>query len=161
MQRPPRRRNERLLSFPVMATAYLFLGIIQAAWSMFMFFVVLVQGGWVWGEELSASDPLLRSATGITLATVVLMQVGNVVGRRSLRTAGFDAGLFRNNLILLGVAVEIVFSWAILYFRPVQELLGSGPVSWQIYALAWLGIPLLFVLDLVRKKFVERQRAVR
>jgi sodium/potassium-transporting ATPase subunit alpha len=89
------------------------------------------------------------------------MQVGNVVGRRSLRTAGFDAGLFRNNLILLGVAVEIVFSWAILYFRPVQELLGSGPVSWQIYALAWLGIPLLFVLDLVRKKFVERQRAVR
>jgi hypothetical protein len=34
-------------------------------------------------------------------------------------------------------------------------------VAWQIYAVAWLGIPLLFVLDLVRKKFVERQRAVR
>ncbi|MEZ6129374.1 MAG: cation-transporting P-type ATPase [Planctomycetaceae bacterium] len=152
MTRPPRQSNARLLSFPLMATAYLFLGIIQAAWSLFMFFLVLVQGGWQWGQELATSDPLYRSATGITLATVVLMQIGNVVGRRSLRYSGTDAGLFRNKLILLGMVVEIAISWAILYFPPLQTFLGTGPVGWHIYALAWLGIPLLFFLDLARKK---------
>jgi sodium/potassium-transporting ATPase subunit alpha len=152
MARAPRRLDERLLSFPLLVTAYLFLGMIQAAWSLFMFFLVLYHGGWSWGQELSTGDALYRSATGITLTSVVLMQIGNVIGRRSLHSSGIDGGLLRNPLILSGVAVEVAFSWAILYFPPFQRFLGTGPVAWQIYALAWLGIPLLFFLDLLRKK---------
>ncbi len=64
MKRPPRRANERLLSFSLMATAYLFLGIIQAAWSLFMFFLVLVQGGWQWGQELVRQRPALPLSDG-------------------------------------------------------------------------------------------------
>jgi sodium/potassium-transporting ATPase subunit alpha len=154
MTRRPRRPDERLLSFRIMVTAYLFLGMIQACWSLLMFFFVLYQGGWVWGEELSSRDPLYRSATGITLATVVLMQIGNVIGRRSLRFSGLDRGLLRNKLILLGVSAEIAISWAILYSPAFQNFLGTGPVSRHIYALAWLGIPLLFLLDLARKKIL-------
>lgn len=155
MSRPPRTLNAPLLTFPLIVTAYLFLGIIQAMWSLLMFFVVLFQGGWVWGRELASSDPLYRSATGVTLATVVLMQIGNVIGRRSMQFSGIDRGLFRNKLILLGVAVEIAFSWALLYFPPLQQFLGTGQVRWQIYALAWLGVPLLFLLDFARKKLVR------
>jgi sodium/potassium-transporting ATPase subunit alpha len=151
MHRPPRRPSERLLSAPLMATAYLFLGMIQAGWSLCMFFVVLFEGGWRWGQELATSDPLYRSATGITLATIVLMQIGNVVGRRSQKGSGLDLGLLGNPLILLGVGVEIVFAWAILNFPPIQEFLGTGPVDWRLFALSWLGIPLLFLLDLARK----------
>lgn len=158
MQRPPRRSDDRLLSLPLMVTAYLFLGIIQAAWSIGMFFIVLIQGGWEWGVELASTDPLYRSATGITLATVVLMQIGNVAGRRSLQFTGLDAGLFRNKIMLLGIAVEIAFSWAILYFPPLQRLLGTGPVDGSIYALAWTGIPLIFGLDWLRKKVGATQR---
>lgn len=105
------------------------------------------------------TDPLYRSATGITLATIILMQVGNVVGRRSLSSSGLDAALFRNKLILLGVAVEIVLSMAILYFPPLQTLLATGPVAWEIYALVWLGIPLIFGLDLGRKHFLAGNAA--
>jgi sodium/potassium-transporting ATPase subunit alpha len=158
MARAPRRLDERLLSFPLLITAYLFLGMIQAAWSMFMFFLVLYYGGWRWGQELSTDDPLYSSATGITLTSVVLMQIGNVIGRRSLRSSGIDRGLLRNPLILSGVGVEIAFSWAILYFPPFQKFLGTGAVAWQIYALAWLGIPLLFFLDLLRKKAAIRAK---
>jgi sodium/potassium-transporting ATPase subunit alpha len=153
---PPRRMDERLLSMPLMFTAYLFLGIIQAAFSLFMFFLVLYQGGWQWGQELAETNPLYHSATGITLATIVLMQIGNVVGRRSLRGSGLDAGLFRNRILLLGIAVEVGFSWAVLYVPTVGRFLGTGPVAWHIYALAWLGIPLIFVLDLIRKRIVVR-----
>lgn len=152
MRQPPRRLDQRLLSLSLMATAYLFLGMIQAAFSMFLFFLVLHNGGWKWGQELSENDPLYRSATGITLATIILMQIGNLAGRRSLRGSGLDRGLLRNRMLLVGVAVEIVFSWAILYYVPVQELLRTGPVAWHFYALAWLGIPLLFILDFIRKR---------
>ena len=156
MSCPPRRANERLLSFPLMATAYLFLGAIQAAWSLFMFFLVLIQGGWQWGQELATSDPLYYSATGITLATVVLMQIGNVIGRRSRRSSGLDTVLLRNKLILLGIVVEIGFSWAILYVVPLRKFLGTGPVAWHIYALSWLGIPLMFGCDWLRKQVLKR-----
>ena len=135
-----------------MVTAYLFLGMIQAAWSMAMFFGVLVLGGWQWGQELTTSDPLYQSATGMTLAAVILLQIGNVVGRRSLRSSGLDAALWRNKLILLGIAAELVMSWAVLYFPPLQKVLGTGAVDWRLYALAWLGMPLLFSLDWMRKR---------
>jgi sodium/potassium-transporting ATPase subunit alpha len=155
MQRPPRRLDQRLLSFRLMATSYLFLGLIQAAFSLSLFFLVLHQGGWQWGQELAENAPLYRSATGITLATIILMQVGNVVGRRSLRGSGLDRGLLANRILLLGVATEILFSWAILYFPPVQEILQTGPVDWETYALAWLGIPLIFGIDYGRKWFLR------
>jgi hypothetical protein len=31
-------------------------------------------------------------------------------------------------------------------------MLGTGPVAMEFYLLAWLGIPLLFSLDLLRKR---------
>ncbi len=156
MRHPPRRNDERLLSLPLMTLAYLFLGVIQAGYSMFLFFLVLMQGGWRWGQELATSDPLYLSATGITLCTVILMQVGNVMGRRSLHRSGVDASMARNRLMLLGIAVEIFLSWSILYFPPIRQVLGSGPVAWQLYALAWCGVPLIFTLDLLRKRMFAR-----
>ena len=152
MRRPPRPLAQPLLSAPLMVTAYLFLGMIQAAFSLLLFFLVLHQGGWHWGQELAEGDPLYRSATGITLASIILMQVGNVLGRRSLGGSGLDRGLLANRLLLLGITTEILFSWMILYVPPVQSFLQTGPVAWEIYALAWLGIPLLFGMDLVRKR---------
>jgi sodium/potassium-transporting ATPase subunit alpha len=62
-------------------------------------------------------------------------------------------------LILLGIAVEIFISWGVLYWPPLAALLGTGPVAFWIYALAWLGIPLLFLLDLARKRLAARQLA--
>jgi sodium/potassium-transporting ATPase subunit alpha len=152
MQRPPQRLDERLLSTRVMLTAYLFLGMIQAAFALGLFFLVLHQGGWRWGQTLADSAPLYHAATGITLASIMLMQVGNVIGRRSARGSGLDRGLFANRILLLGVASEIFFSWAVLYAPSVQSFLQTGPVDWRIYAIAWLGIPLIFGLDYARKR---------
>jgi sodium/potassium-transporting ATPase subunit alpha len=62
--------------------------------------------------------------------------------------------LLRNRRLLLGIAVEIVGSWALLYWPPLQRLLGTGPVSCQSYALCWLGPRLLINLDTLRKRLV-------
>ena len=156
MRRPPRRPDERLLSARLMLTAYGFLGLIQAAFSLCLFFYVLYQGGWQWGQPLDEGSVLYRAATGITLASIILMQIGNVVGRRSLTGSGLDRGLLVNRILLAGVTFEVLFSLAILYVPPVQTFLGTASVSWPVYALAWAGIPLLFAMDYARKRIAAR-----
>jgi sodium/potassium-transporting ATPase subunit alpha len=152
MKRPPRREHEGLLSLPILAHSYLFLGLIEAAWSLGLFFLVLHLGGWHLGDPvMDASDPLYQSATGIALATILLMQIGNLIGRRYRDRSGLDLGLLRNKLLLVGIGIQVVFSWATLYSPPLNAVLGTQPVEPWIYACAWLGVPLIFFSDLARK----------
>jgi sodium/potassium-transporting ATPase subunit alpha len=152
MDQPPRPRDAGLLTAPMLWHSYGFLGLLEAGFSLTLFFWVLFDGGWEWGQVLETTDPLYRSATGIALSTIVLMQIGNLIGRRSRYGSGIDAGLLRNRLIVAGVSLEILFSWAVLYAEPVRRVLGTGPVGLDVYAVAWLGIPLIFGLDYLRKK---------
>lgn len=154
MKRPPRDRNQGLLTLPLISHSYLFLGLLEGAWSLGLFFFVLVSGGWEYGQDLTGSSQLYRSATGIALSTILLMQIGNLLGRRFRFRSGLDKGLFRNKLLMAGIVIQIVFSWATLYFPPLNIVLGTAPVDWQIYALAWLGIPLIFGMDYLRKRIV-------
>jgi hypothetical protein len=50
----------------------------------------------------------------------------------------------------------VAFSWAILYWEPLQNVLGTGPVPLAIYALAWLCIPIVFVIDYLQKLTLNR-----
>jgi sodium/potassium-transporting ATPase subunit alpha len=152
MQRPPRRLTDRLLDFPLLAHSYLFLGLCEAGYSLLLFFYVLTQGGWQFGDRLSPGDPLVRSASGAVLATIILMQIGNLAGRRSRTRSGLDRGLVTNKLIVAGVTLEILFSWALLYWPPLQKVLGTGPLPLHVYALAWLGPVLIFAVDYLRKR---------
>lgn len=158
MRQPPRDRSSGLLTPALIIHSYLFLGLLEALWSIFLFFYVLVQGGWEYGQDLATNDALYRSATGIALATILLMQIGNLIGRRFVYRSGLDTGIFKNKLILSGILIQIVFSWAVLYFVPVQKVLGTGPVPLQVYFLAWFGIPLIFGLDYIRKRIAQGLR---
>jgi len=152
MQQPPREREFHLLSPGLVIHSYLFLGLLEAVWSLGLFFFVLHQGGWQYGMNLATDDPLYRSATGIALATILLMQIGNLLGRRYTLRSGLDRGIFRNRLLLAGIIIQVVFSWALLYLPQLQIVLGTGPVDWTIYLAAWLGIPLIFGADYLRKR---------
>ncbi len=158
MQRPPRGEGYHLLSPGLVIHSYLFLGLLEAAWSLGLFFYVLRAGGWSFGASLAADDPLYRSATGIALATILLMQIGNLLGRRYTFRSGLDRGVLRNRLLLAGIVIQVVFSWALLYTEPLQHILGTGPVPWHIYLAAWLGIPLIFVSDYLRKRISTHLR---
>jgi len=157
MKESPRGHRQGLLTLPLIAHSYLFLGLIEAAFSFALFFWVLTAGGWQWGQDLPASAPLYRSATGIALASIVLMQIGNLFGRRSRLGSGLTRDAFANPLLVAGIAFEAVFSWAILYFPPVGAVLGTGPVAADVYLVAWLGPVLIFVLDYARKLVVRRR----
>jgi len=152
MDQPPREKTFHLLDRRLVLHSYLFLGLLEAIWSLGLFFYVLVDGGWRFGAELATNESLYKSATGIALATILLMQIGNLIGRRYQRRSGLDRGVFRNRLLLAGIAVQVIFSWGLLYLPPLQKVLGTGAVDWSVYLIAWLGIPLIFGADYLRKR---------
>jgi sodium/potassium-transporting ATPase subunit alpha len=156
MARSPRNPRQGLLTTPLILHSYCFLGLFQGVWSLGLFFYVLVDGGWQYGTPLHAASPLYQSAVGITLASILLMQIGNLIGRRYTSRSGLDRGLLRNRLLAAGILIQIVFSWALLYWPPLQHIMGTGPVSPQVYGLAWLGMFSLFGVDYCRKMLVKQ-----
>jgi len=154
MTSPPRGRHGRLLDAKLILRSYLFLGVVEAAWAMFMFFLVLHLGGWRYGQDLAATDPLYRSATGATLVSVVFAQIGNLIGRRYETRSGLDGGIVRNPLFVVGIALELAFAAAVVYLPPLGRALGTGPLPPSLLGLAALGAPVLFLADSLRKRWV-------
>jgi sodium/potassium-transporting ATPase subunit alpha len=157
MQRPPRRRGERLLSVPVLLRAYLWLGLIQAAVSMAAFFFVLHLGGWQWGESLARHDPLYLTATTACLAAIVSAQLANLFVCRDPLSAAWRLPLRNNPMLLIGIVSELVLLALIVYTPLGQLLFGTAPLAadlWPIFAAA---AGTLFVLEEGRKALVRRR----
>ncbi|SDS90904.1 cation-translocating P-type ATPase [Pseudomonas oryzae] len=163
MQRPPRPRSERLLSWPLLARAYLFLGPLEALAGMSLFFLVLDWGGWQYGSPLARLDPLYLQATGACLAAIVVMQVANVLVCRSptesIRNTGMGGNpLGGNPLLLAGIAFELALIAAIVYTPWGQALFGTAALP----AAAWLAMlpfaGLLLLLEELRKAWVRRRQ---
>jgi len=151
MQRPPRLASERLLNLPLIARAYLWLGMLQAVAAMAAFFFVLKTGGWHDGQTLAARDPLYLQATTACLSAIVAMQVANLFCCRSRSESAFAFGLFRNPLLLLGITVELMLILLIDYTPWGQSLFGTAPFSpavWLFVAPFAVG---MLVLEELRK----------
>jgi sodium/potassium-transporting ATPase subunit alpha len=46
------------VTLPLIIHSYLFLGLLEGLWSLSLFFYVLVDGGWQYGQEMSSGNPL-------------------------------------------------------------------------------------------------------
>jgi sodium/potassium-transporting ATPase subunit alpha len=155
MQRPPRSREERLLTPGLLVRAYIFLGSLEAAAAMSAFFVVLAAGGWRSDEELSTSAALYRQATTACLTAIVCMQVINVHLCRSRRTSIVSRRFFDNPLITLGIVAEIALILSIDYTVPGHAMFGTAPIGYE----AWLVIlpftTAMLMLEEARKALVR------
>jgi magnesium-transporting ATPase (P-type) len=176
MRRPPRARHERLLSLPLLARAYLWLGPLEAVAAMAAFFYVLHGAGWTYGETLSFSeaaiapslargprldpigDPLYLQATTACLSAIVVMQIVNVFLCRSDRESVFAPGLVRNRLILFGIAVEIALILFADYTTTGNRLFGTAPIALDVWLYVLPFAAGLFLIEEARK-LIRRHRA--
>jgi calcium-translocating P-type ATPase len=156
MTRPPRARNERLLSWGLLARAYLFLGVLEAAAAMAVFFYVLNSAGWHYGIALDRADPLYLQATSACLATIVLMQMMNVFLCRHPAKSSLASGLFGNPYILMGVAAELGVILFILYTPLGNWLFGTAAIGIDVWLLALGCAALMLVFEELRKFWVRR-----
>jgi magnesium-transporting ATPase (P-type) len=133
MRVPPRPRSARLLDWGLLARAYLFLGVIEAAAAMAAFFFVLQLGGWEYGEALGKNEPLYLQATTACLAAIVATQVVNVFMCRHPRASAFATGLRGNSLLLWGIAVEIALVLVMTYTPWGHFVFGTAPIDAQVW----------------------------
>jgi calcium-translocating P-type ATPase len=157
MQRPPRARDERLLSWGLLVRAYLFLGVMEAAAAMFVFFVVLDAAGWQYGTSLGNRDPLYLQATSACLATIVVMQMMNVFLCRHPSQSSLSFGLFSNRYMLFGLSAELVTILLIIYTPAGHWLFGTAPVGAVVWLWALAGAALMWALEEVRKVWLRRR----
>jgi sodium/potassium-transporting ATPase subunit alpha len=155
MDQPPRRRTERLLSWPLLARAYLFLGPMQAIAAMAAFFFVLSESGWSYGEPLARVDPLYLRATTACLIAIVVMQIANVFLCRSPGLSIFTLGLLSNRFVVGGIVVEIVIILLIVYTDLGNALFGTAPVTSQVWLFATPFAIAMLVLEEGRKWLVR------
>jgi magnesium-transporting ATPase (P-type) len=160
MKAPPRSRDDRLLSWPLLARAYLFLGPMQAAAAMSAYWFVLRNGGWNFGEKLAAHDPLYLQATTACLGAIIVMQIANVFLCRSDREPLLARSLTSNRLILAGIATEILLIALIVYTPWGHALFGTASIELVV----WLFI-IPFALAMVAleelRKWLVRARSSR
>ncbi len=159
MQRPPRARSERLLSWGLISRAYLFLGVLEAVASMAVFFVVLDGAGWYYGATLGRTDPNYLQATTACLTTIVVMQMMNVFLCRHPFKSSLAFGLFDNRYLLLGLAAELSVILCIVYTASGNWLFGTAPVGAAVWLLALVGVALMWVLEEARKAWLRRTLA--
>jgi magnesium-transporting ATPase (P-type) len=160
LARPPRGRGERLLAWPLVARAYLWLGIIEAAAAMAAFFYVLHCGGWSYGELPGADDALYRQATTACLATIVVMQVCNLFVCRDPHRSVFASGPAGNPLLLWGIAAEAAVILAIVYTPWGNVLFGTEPLEPRVWAFMLPFAVAMLVLEELRKWSRRRSLAL-
>jgi len=158
MSRPPRARGERLLPWDLIARAYLFLGLLEAAAAMAVFFFVLDAAGWHYGDLPGKTAPLYLQATTACLAAIVVMQVVNAFLCRHPLKSSLSFGLFSNPLILLGVAAELGLIWFIVYTPAGNWLFGTAPIGLEAWLLALACAALMWMLEEARK--IRARRAL-
>ncbi|MEF8711276.1 MAG: cation-transporting P-type ATPase [Candidatus Accumulibacter propinquus] len=156
MTRPPRARGERLLSWGLLARAYLFLGMLEATAAMLAFFFVLDTGAWHYGEVLDRADPLYLQATAACLATIVVMQMINLYLCRHPRRSSFTYGLGGNPYLQFGILAELAVIVFILYTPAGNWLFGTAPISGASWLLAIACAALMYLLEELRKAVLRR-----
>jgi sodium/potassium-transporting ATPase subunit alpha len=157
MQRPPRSRDEHLLTRGVLIRAYLYLGLMEALAGMSAYFYVMNQGGWSWPGELATGSTLYLQATTACLAGIIVTQIANVFVCRSASVSIVTLGILSNRLVLAGIALELLLAGFIIYTPVGNALFACAPIGWDVWLLLVPFALLLLVSDETRKYFIRRR----
>ncbi len=159
MRRPPRPRERGIIDRPMLARAWLWLGMTEAALVCAGFFYVLLDGGWGWGDPTGTGTPLhdtYLTAVTMTFAGITACQVGTAIACRTDRAPLRTLGLRTNPLLLWGIAFELAFAAAIVYLPPLQDLFSTralGPAELALLAV----FPFVVIgAELARRRWAAR-----
>jgi magnesium-transporting ATPase (P-type) len=158
MERPPRRLAEHVITRALLLRAYAWLGGIQSLAALAAFYFLYWTHGY-WGQwlDLPASGPLYRTATAMTLASVVATQIGNLFAQRTESISVFRIHWGRNRLVWIGIATELALLALLLYVPVLQHLFDTAPLPLRNWLFLFAWTPILLIADEGRKALVRRR----
>jgi magnesium-transporting ATPase (P-type) len=159
MARPPRRRDEHVISTHLLRRAYLWLGPMQSLLAIAAFYLQYWLHGY-WGQwiDLPNHGWIYHSATAMTLAAVVTTQVGNLLAQRTEQSSILKIGLFGNRLVWVGIITELILIVLIVYLPAFQFIFGTAAFAFSNWIFLLALMPALLLIDEVRK-WLQRHRA--
>ncbi|MFJ5806550.1 HAD-IC family P-type ATPase [Streptomyces sp. NPDC093093] len=160
MSRPPRPSSQSVINKDMLVRSWGWLGCVSAALVMAGFFYVLWRAGWHPGDPTGPGTPLHHAyltATTATFAGIVSCQVGTAIAARTDHAALRDIGFFTNPLLLAGIAFELVFTAALVYAPPLQNLFGTAALPLDVVLLIAIFPPLVWGTDEIRR-WARRRR---
>jgi Ca2+-transporting ATPase len=148
MDRKPRDLKEHVINKSLLIRAYGYIGIPQGLIAMVAFYFLYWTNGYA-GQfiDLPNSGPLYRGATAMALASVVATQIGNLFAQRTEKGSTFKLPLFKNHLLWIGIATELVLIALIVYAPFMNNFIGTGPFKpiYWLFLFAWT--PSLIIID--------------
>jgi magnesium-transporting ATPase (P-type) len=161
---PPRpgimrgRRRRSVVDRAMLVRAFAVLGATEALVSLSAFtWVLVVHGGWTWGDVPDAG--LLAQASGTAFATIAVCQMANAVACRSTRLPVWRLAPRGNPLVLAAIAAEAVLLVLFLGLPQLSGLLGGSWPTATHWALAVTGATVLVVVDGAVKAVGARSRS--
>ena len=161
MTRPPRPQSERLLNRSVFARVFGWIGPLEALAAIASFLFAYWLAGWRPWEPLADTGTLYLEATTMTMAGIVMAQVGAGLAWRTNRRSLRAVGLWSNRLLLVGIAVEVAMIALLAYtpgFDDVFHTSGLSPWHW-LFLLAWP--PIVLGAEEARKAVLRRSDCCR
>lgn len=134
------------------------LGPLEGLAAMASFLFAYVLAGWRPWEPLADTGTLYYEATAMTMAGIVMAQIGAGLGWRTDRRSIAAVGLLSNRLLLVGIAVEVTMVVLLAYVPGLDRVFhmsALGPWHW-LFLLAWP--PLMLAAEEARKAFLRRRR---
>ena len=166
MSHPPRHRSQAVIDRGLLLRAFGWLGMIESALCFAGFlFVYWKLGGDLgvrvdlqpWEQQVTLPGGIIYIlATTIYHAGVVSAQIGNALTSRTESGRVYSLGLLSNRLLLIGIAVEVVLIFAMIYVPLISPWFNHLPLPPVFWLIVVVNGPSLYLADRVRKTVARR-----
>jgi len=166
MSKPPRPRNERLLTGKGLARAYLFLGPIEAAVAMAAYFIVYFDNGFTFARLRTIgietknyiNDRVYMMATTANHVAIIMSQIGNAFANRTNYDSVFKVGFFKNKLLFWGILGELLIINALVYIPGLNKVFNHYPLPGKYWLIEIAFIPSVLIFEEIRKLILRKMR---
>lgn len=113
--------------------------------------------GWRPWEPLPETGTIYREATTMTMAGIVMGQVGAAMAWRTNRQSIRSIGLLTNRLLLVGIAIELAMIAMLSYVPPLGEIFHTSPLGFWHWLFLLIWPPLVLGAEEARKAVLRRR----
>lgn len=161
MNKPPRKKTEKLIDIKLFARGYFFLGLIETTLCMSAYFYAYLTHGWKIGEPMASSGYIYMLATTMSLTGIVAGQIGNIFCCRTDRESIFKVGFFTNKFVLVGILSEILLIMAFVYIPFFQNVFGLVPLGLKEWLFLMTFPPIIIICEELRKLIMRKTNKIK
>jgi magnesium-transporting ATPase (P-type) len=160
MLEPPRSVKERIFHKRAIARS-LFTGLIIAVGVMGACLATWHAGGWSYGQQLSADDPVYMRGTTMVFAGIAIAQIGTMLALRTTRASLLSVGLRSNGWVWASMVAQVGIVSALVFVPAAGAFFGTVPLTAAEYAILATLAVLVLLADESRKAVVRLLRTGR